>query len=181
MLQLALTTLSSWYCQGLKAIPENTRRSASVGTMLGQRRRRWANIVPTLSERLVFSGWLFSVQTDQHVANNSMSFHQTRDVEPVLVWCWASVVDGGPIINQHWLNVSCLLGFHLYWPLQSASQKLSHSSVKCSGRHVLSFCVSYPWHASQSLLGGRYHTPPSLTAQHWWSGSKYDVIRLRLQ
>ena len=34
----------------------NTRRSPNVGTMLVQRRRRWANIVPTLAERLVFAG-----------------------------------------------------------------------------------------------------------------------------
>ena len=24
--------------------------------------------------------------------------------------CWADVVDGGPTLNQHWSNVSCLLG-----------------------------------------------------------------------
>ena len=35
---------------------------------------------------------------------------QTRDVLPMLVYCWASVVDDGPTLNQHWLNVSCLLG-----------------------------------------------------------------------
>ena len=29
-------------------IPANTKHLANVGTMLGQRRRRWANIVPTL-------------------------------------------------------------------------------------------------------------------------------------
>ena len=37
--------------------PTNTRRSADVGTMLAHRLRRWANIVPTLAERLVFTGW----------------------------------------------------------------------------------------------------------------------------
>ena len=35
---------------------------------------------------------------------------QTRGVEPVQVWCWASVADGGPELEQHWVNVSCLLG-----------------------------------------------------------------------
>ena len=24
--------------------------------------------------------------------------------------CWASVVDGGPTLDQHWVDVSCLLG-----------------------------------------------------------------------
>ena len=35
---------------------------------------------------------------------------QTRDVDVMLVWCWASVADGGPTLNQHWHNVSCILG-----------------------------------------------------------------------
>ena len=35
---------------------------------------------------------------------------QTRDVEPMLVWCWAIVSDAGPTSTQHWFNVSCLLG-----------------------------------------------------------------------
>ena len=34
---------------------------------------------------------------------------QTRDVDPMLVYFWASVADGGPKIDQHWVNVSCLL------------------------------------------------------------------------
>ena len=28
----------------------------------------------------------------------------------MLVECWTSVADGGPTLNQHWFNVSCLLG-----------------------------------------------------------------------
>ena len=35
---------------------------------------------------------------------------QTRYIEPMLSWCWPSVVDDGPTSTQHWLNVSCLLG-----------------------------------------------------------------------
>ena len=38
------------------------------------------------------------------------SCQQTRDIEPLLVQCWASVVDGGPTLNQQWLNGACLLG-----------------------------------------------------------------------
>ena len=30
---------------------------------------------------------------------------QTQGVEPVRVWCWASVADCGPALNQHWVNV----------------------------------------------------------------------------
>ena len=35
---------------------------------------------------------------------------QTRGVEPVLVWCWANIADCGPALDQHWVNVSFLLG-----------------------------------------------------------------------
>ena len=28
----------------------------------------------------------------------------------MLVLCWASVADGGPELDQNWVNVSCLLG-----------------------------------------------------------------------
>ena len=36
--------------------------------------------------------------------------HQTRDVHPKLVWCWATIADGGPTLPQHWCNASCSLG-----------------------------------------------------------------------
>ena len=35
--------------------PASTRRSSNVGSMLGQRRRRWPIIEPTLLERFVFA------------------------------------------------------------------------------------------------------------------------------
>ena len=38
---------------------------------------------------------------------------QTRDVDPMLVYSWLDVVDGGPTLGQHWFNVSCLLVCHV--------------------------------------------------------------------
>ena len=35
---------------------------------------------------------------------------QTHRIDPMLVQCWASVVDGGPTLKQHWVNFLCLLG-----------------------------------------------------------------------
>ena len=35
---------------------------------------------------------------------------QTRSVEPVLVYCWASAVAGEPNLYESWVNVSCSLG-----------------------------------------------------------------------
>ena len=44
-------------------IPANTRRWPSVGLMLDQRRRRWANINPALGQRPVFAGILLLTLT----------------------------------------------------------------------------------------------------------------------
>ena len=44
------------------------------------------------------------------IDSDTMGSRQTRDIEPLLDQCWASVVDGGPTLNQQWLNVSCLVG-----------------------------------------------------------------------
>ena len=43
---------------------------------------------------------------------------QTRDIHPVLVEWWASVVDGGPTLHQQWVNVSCLLESQLSLPVR---------------------------------------------------------------
>ena len=40
----------------IRSSPANTRRWPNDGLMLDQRRRRWANIHPTLGQRLVFAG-----------------------------------------------------------------------------------------------------------------------------
>ena len=42
---------------------------------------------------------------------------QTRDIEPLLVQCWSTVYDAGPTLNQQWLNVSCLLGWQVIFPV----------------------------------------------------------------
>ena len=31
----------------------------------------------------------------------------TAGVEPVLIWCWSTVSDGGPTSNRHWFNSLC--------------------------------------------------------------------------
>ena len=35
----------------------------------------------------------------------SILIQQTWYIAPMLVYCWASVVDGGPTLNQHWVDV----------------------------------------------------------------------------
>ena len=45
---------------------------------------------------------------------------QTLHVEPMLIYCWSSVVDGGSTLNKRCFNVLCLLGCHI---LQIHAQK----------------------------------------------------------
>ena len=38
----------------------------------------------------------------------SVHVQQTRNIHPMLDQCWASVVNGGQTLVQHWIDVSCL-------------------------------------------------------------------------
>ena len=54
------------------------------------------------------------------VADARVRFPQTigrqrlRNFHPRMVWYWANVADGGPILSQHWVNEQWLPGFH-FW------------------------------------------------------------------
>ena len=80
--------------------------------MLPQRCRRWANIIPALGQRLVFDRMYhrkrWREMNGDRLTTAQTETQQTRSVKPVLVWCWASVADGGPTIAQHRVNVLCL-------------------------------------------------------------------------
>ena len=59
---------------------------------------------------------------------------QTRYVHPMLIQCWASVADGGPILNQHWVNVLCSRGkfyFSIDMRLPYRSMYLHVNVIKC--------------------------------------------------
>ena len=45
-------------------------------------------------------GYIFQVVTQK-----------TREVGPMLIQWWDSVIDNGPTLTQHHINVSCLLGY----------------------------------------------------------------------
>ena len=86
-----------------------------------------------------------------HDKNLQSSYtQQTQEFESTLVYCWSTVYDVGQTLNQHWLNVLCLLG------TQSSQQDLrliyiSHSSrnMSLSQRHFNSenaeICLYKPW------------------------------------
>ena len=73
---------------------------------------RWFRPRPLVSRDKTSVAWsLPRAQQIQFAAINCSltRFHpmRTRDVEPMLVYCLSSVVDNGPTLNQHCLNVSC--------------------------------------------------------------------------
>ena len=56
--------------------------------------------------------------TEAHVCNKWWNYNfsqQTQDIDPVFVKCWASVVDAGPALIKHWVNVLCLLAWPVSW------------------------------------------------------------------
>ena len=60
---------------------------------------------------------------------------------PKIVYCWASVVDGWPTVNQRWNNVSCLLGAtpHTRW----CRGRCYTSS--CTWSHIEKCCFEFYW------------------------------------
>ena len=70
------------------------------------------------------------VTTLQLLGGSLSQPQQTRGIDPMLVYCCASVADGGPALNQHWVNAPCLLGTHgtsfIQWlPLTVLSSRTS--------------------------------------------------------
>ena len=55
----------------------------------------------------LFAGGLLKFSRDSSPTNQ-----QTRNIEPMLVYRWATVCDVGLTLSQHWVNVSCLPGSH---------------------------------------------------------------------
>ena len=71
-------------------------------------------------------GQQVNVLTVRRGGSGGWIFQQARDIKPLLLHCWARVVDCGLTLNQQWLNISCLLRtilltgqnnlrIHAYW------------------------------------------------------------------
>ena len=89
---------------------------------LGQCHRRWPDTDPAFGQWLVFSG--------QWTPSRHSSSPATRYVYPMPDHCWLSVCDAGPALSQHWVNVSCTLGYS--YPLLKNSiwnDQALHSAV----------------------------------------------------
>ena len=54
---------------------------------------------------------IYTKVTSTHISHGSEQVtQQTRDLDPMLGWCWATGFDAGPAPTQHRIKVWCLLG-----------------------------------------------------------------------
>ena len=74
--------------------------------MLDQRRR------PPLHHLLSLLGSI-ATNTRQTLTQcwGNVRSASTQDIDPMLGQRWTSVYNAGPTLPQHWINVSCLLGY----------------------------------------------------------------------
>ena len=82
----------------------------NVVWLLGQRRGRWSNVKTALFQCIVFFGNRQGNSSISNKGTDSTNIPAAR--EPL---CWASVVNGGPTLNQHWVNCLCYLRHWLCW------------------------------------------------------------------
>ena len=56
-------------------------------------------------------GHLLSDECNKQLRILYVKSQQTSDVGPALAYCWHTVYDFGPTVNQRWADASCLLGY----------------------------------------------------------------------
>ena len=93
--------------------PVNTKHLYNICTMLDRRRRRWADVVQMLYKCFVPAGTEFSVTI---TVERMATYPSNLDLIPVFYQRWASVVNGGPMLSQHWGYVFCSLCSNDYKP-----------------------------------------------------------------
>ena len=101
--------------------PENVRPWNNAGLMLGQRRRRWPSINPTLVQGIVFAAkkhWFNVVIILGQRCRRwpsikpklvAVSCLLERYIVSILIHCWASIANVGPTLSQQCFVVLCLL------------------------------------------------------------------------
>ena len=99
---------------------------------------------PSSHQRVAGQDWHLVIGGGKGAALVGKHLHQ-RDIEPMPFYCCPSVVDGGPALKQHWVNVSSLPGhllrpgtspIHLYYIKISANTRHSPNagSMLCQRR-----------------------------------------------
>ena len=81
------------------AVPDDTGRVQGRNTLIYLYLYKYSNSS---------SHFYFLSATSIFVGHLDHSTQQTCDVDPTLVYCWSTVYDVGPTVNQRWANVSSL-------------------------------------------------------------------------
>ena len=80
-----------------------------AGLMLGQRRRRWTNVKPTLVPCMVLTG--MSALLKCHVVYSDIIITHSQYVGSMLAQCWAIIAHDGPALGGYRVDVLCLFGY----------------------------------------------------------------------
>ena len=101
-----------------RARPQTSRVLISNPVSRGQchltilRRFSWPNLV-CMCTKVATQSTVLPVPTRhrrQRVSKCGQLSQQTQRLDPMLIQCWSSAVGGGPIMKQHWVKCSRLLG-----------------------------------------------------------------------
>ena len=91
---------------------------------------------------------------------------QTRGADTMLVRCWADVVDGGPTLNQHCVNVSCLLGSHRGSEAKTSLHLHANQNVESAASQISLFDSHDRFFAVTCSIGDRRHGDGNVTLHH---------------
>ena len=135
--------------------PANTRRWLNVVLMLGQRRRQWANIKPTLRQRLVFAGLWSPRLTCRTSRDIGQSIYQ-MGIKPFR----CRVIVGIDCC----LTIDRTLSLASLWPVTNLSKSVASPCWSCS-----SLCLVYMLSA-RCLINGpiNLHIVVLILSGHDW-------------
>ena len=122
------------FCHSIQSVLIEGFCQRAHTSLIAQRCQRWPTIMPKVPVHMRSSTahqqWCTAMQTKKtvtvylqsrsyrHLALQSSAqgytelviTRKSREVEPMLVWCWSSDADGRPALNQHQFNVASLQG-----------------------------------------------------------------------
>ena len=105
----------------------------------------WTNIITAFGECILLAGTFIYVIL-------CTTTQLTRAIHTRLVQCWASVVDGGPALNQPWVNVSCLLGRQY----DDGIYIINPPNTWALFIHIMSCLFTLPWELLKKILISRW-------------------------
>ena len=88
---------------------------------------------------------------------------QTRGADTMLVRSWADIVDGGPTLNQHCVNVSCLLGSHQGSEAKTSLHLHANQNVESAASQISLFDSHDRFFAVTCSTGDRRHGDGNVT------------------